>query len=100
MGACDRSEGRSEAPGAGGACADTVERAASDYIPARARAIVSLQVGEVVDFERDVVGKDVLADAGYGTVLDAMAACGMTRESVEAITVAAGDGEHEVIAIV
>lgn len=96
--ACDRAERRTEAPDAA-QCGGMVERQATDYIPASARAIVSVQVGEVVDFERDVVGRDVLAEAGYGSVLDAMAACGMTRQSIGSVTVAVGSGQEEVIVV-
>jgi hypothetical protein len=97
-GACDRDRRGSEAPD-GGAC-EMARVAPTDFVPSDARGLVSLRIDEVVDFEREVVGGDTLEDVGYGSVLDAMAACGMSLRSVRSLLLAAGSSEDEVIAVV
>lgn len=78
-------------------CPTRANHAATDYIPASALGLVSIRVDEVVDFERDVVGADMIEEAGYQEVLAAMAACGLDRDSFRAITLAAAEDDAIVI---
>jgi hypothetical protein len=98
--ACDRDARDSETPDAGGGCADTARVDPTDYVPSDARGLVSLRVEDLVDFEREVVGRSSLVETDYASVLDVMATCGMTIDSVRSLTVAAGSDEDEVIAVV
>lgn len=78
-------------------CPARSNHAATDYIPPNALGLVSIRVDEVVDFEREVVGDDMIEEAGYQEVLAAMAACGLDRESFRAVTLAAAEDEAIVI---
>ena len=95
---CDKRKGPTTAPSTSNdACPARPVHAATDYIPSDALALISIRVDEFVDFQRQLVGDDIIEQAGYQEVLAAMAACGLDRDSFRSVTVAAGEDNAIVI---